>query len=177
MKSLESTPLRSLVTASLLALLLFFLGGAIAPSPARANISQQEETPGQMLYQSRQTLSDRNGNTWNAIAFHRVGSQDDDGVYLRLVGFPGVANLNHARPMQIRTSLGQTFRVENVSEMTTDNPTPAPNIGQFDLTPVLPQLQVFIPIEMHVATADNAIAKLDVASGIIREWKAIARQN
>ena len=38
-----------------------------SPLPAFATISQLEEYPGQMLYQSRQTLQDQTGKSWQAI--------------------------------------------------------------------------------------------------------------
>ncbi len=38
------------------------------PLPAFATVTQIEEAPGQMLYQSRQNLRDRTGKSWQVVA-------------------------------------------------------------------------------------------------------------
>ena len=52
---------------------LIGLGILDAPS-ASAAIRQLEESPNQMVYQSRQSLKDQHGNTWQTVAFKRVRS-------------------------------------------------------------------------------------------------------
>jgi hypothetical protein len=46
--------------------------GIFNPSSAEATIRKLEEAPGQMVYQSRQTLKDRQGNSWQTVAFKRI---------------------------------------------------------------------------------------------------------
>ena len=75
--------------------LVIFLGwGIINPPVALAAIRQLEEAPGQMVYQSRQNLKDQHGNTWQAIAFKRINADHKISIYLRLVGFPNVAEID-----------------------------------------------------------------------------------
>ncbi|WP_373544141.1 DUF3122 domain-containing protein, partial [Chamaesiphon sp.] len=52
-------PIRWLIAASICILLVIFIS-----LPAFAAVTQIEETPGQMLYQSRQNLRDRTGKSW-----------------------------------------------------------------------------------------------------------------
>lgn len=66
-----------------------------SPLPAFATISQLEEYPGQMLYQSRQTLQDQTGKSWQAIVFKRVHPEGTDTVSLRLIGFLGAMEFDH----------------------------------------------------------------------------------
>ena len=67
--------------------------------PADAAIRQLEEAPGQFVYQSRATLPDQHGNTWQAIAFQRIRPDGSTVFALRLVGFPGIAEIDRERPL------------------------------------------------------------------------------
>ena len=53
------------------------------PLPAFATVTQIEEAPGQMLYQSRQNLRDRTGKSWQVVAFKRVRPDGSEMVSLR----------------------------------------------------------------------------------------------
>jgi hypothetical protein len=58
---------------ALLAALLFLLPSTLLVSqPASALIRQQLEAPGQTLYQSRHSLRDGRGKTWQVILFKRI---------------------------------------------------------------------------------------------------------
>lgn len=57
------------------------------PLNAFATVTQIEEYPRQMLYQSRQNLPDQNGNSWQVIASKRIPPEGSAIVSLRLVGF------------------------------------------------------------------------------------------
>ena len=63
--------------------------------PAIAEVTQIEEYPGQMLYQSRQNLRDQTGKAWQAIVFKRVHPEGTDTVSLRLIGFLGAMEFDH----------------------------------------------------------------------------------
>jgi hypothetical protein len=56
--------------------LLFGIG-----EPAIAAVTQIEEYPGQMLYQSRQKLQDQTGKSWQAIAFKRIHPEGSASIY------------------------------------------------------------------------------------------------
>ena len=95
-----------------------------------AAIRQLEEAPGQMVYQSRQTLKDQHGNNWQAIAFKRIRADGETNFYLRLVGFPGVAKIDRSQPLTLTNSLGRTLiATEASSDIFTESATPEPNIG------------------------------------------------
>ena len=95
-----------------------------------AAIRQLEEAPGQMVYQSRQTLKDQHGNNWQAIAFKRIRADGETNFYLRLVDFPGVAKIDRSQPLTLTNSLGRTLTAtEASSDIFTESATPEPNIG------------------------------------------------
>ena len=158
-----------------LVLLLLFGLGLFAAQPAAAKIQFLEEAPGRMLYQSRQTLQDTAGNSWQAIAFKRLdASNSPPTVYLRLVGFPGAVNLNHAQPLTLTPSLGETLTAPDASaQIFLDNP-PEPNVAQYDLQSVLPQLESAIPLQLLLPTTQDAPIKITVSPAVIEEWKIVS---
>lgn len=165
---------RSLSLVLLLGGFVFFLlvgMGSVALQPATALISEWEETPGQMLYQSRQTLRDPEGNFWQAIVFKRDSSPD---LTLRLVGFPGVVAIDQNQPLLLSTSLGQTFEVANASQDIFEDRPLESNIAQYDLQAVLPNLNPAIPLalEMPISTGDTL--KFSIPPQVLQEWQTIA---
>ena len=143
---------------------------------ANAALSHLEEAPGQILYQSRTALRDKENDTWQAIAFKRVRPDGTDIVYLRLVGFPGTASINRMQPLVLTTSLGQTLTANEVSaKIFTDSP-PEPNVGQYDLQPVLPQLRSEVPLKLNLPSEDGLIVELNVPPGSIQERQDVGRQ-
>lgn len=122
-----------LVGAIVLGLLLG-MGGLNLPSAAA--IRQLEEAPGQMVYQSRQALKDQHGNTWQAIAFKRFRTDGYASFNLRLVGFPGVVEIDRSQPLTLIDSLGKTLTaLKDERNLFTDAATPQSNVGQYDLQP------------------------------------------
>jgi hypothetical protein len=93
--------LRLIGSTFILGMLVWALTINLAIAPAQAALRQLEEAPGQTVYQSevyqsRQTLKDQQGGSWQAIAFQRTHSDRTATMYLRLAGFPGTANLDHS---------------------------------------------------------------------------------
>ena len=144
-----------------------------SPLPAFAAVTQIEEYPGQMLYQSRQTLRDQDGNSWQAIAFKRIHPEGSAIVSLRLIGFYGGAKLDRTQPLILTTSLGQTLTAKDISsEISQDTPTPA-NVGEYDIKLALPQLQAEIPLQLTLPTIDGESVSLSVPSAAIQEWQTL----
>lgn len=164
---------------SRLLLLLLLLVGIVTllPNhPAFAAIRQLEEKPGQVVYQSRQNLVDQHGNRWQVIVFKRIQPNDiHSHLYLRLVGFPGSTEIDRSRPLSLITSLGQTLTADDASnQLFTDNTNPQPNIGQYDLQPVLPQLKQEVPLRLVLPTLGASSIVLRVSPTYIQEWQTLA---
>jgi hypothetical protein len=153
--------------ALLLCLLIATL--SLLPAPALANIRSLEEKPGQMLYQSRQTLEDNQGNTWQIVFFKRIPPEGVPEINLRLVGFPGRDKFQHPAPLAIETSPNQTVAAADVFE--TKNP--GENVGQFDLAPVLDQLETNAFWRLDLPLQDPV--SITVPAYIQQEWQKVAQ--
>lgn len=156
----------SIFLVIILPLLLIFT----TPRPAIATILEQQEAPGQMLYQSRHTLRDNTGSSWQLVLFKRIKNGEVENVNLRLVGFPDAAEVAHPKPLKITTSRGVFF--EAVDEFA--DKAPAPNVGQYNLTEILPKLSKTEGVELNVAIAGDKNCAIAVPIPVVLEWKEIA---
>ncbi len=151
------------------------LGVVFGATPAFAAIQTIEEAPGQVLYQTRHTLPDQHDNQWQAIAFNRVRPDGSTSFYLRLVGFPGVAEIDRSQPLTLTTSLGKRLTANDASsKMFTDASAPEPNIGQYDLKPIVATLQPVIPLQLSLPTVGASPIRLSVSPSIVQEWQTVA---
>ncbi len=105
-------------------------------SPAAAVLREHHESPGVQAYHAQSSLKDKQGYTWQVVLFPEPQSDLVTKYHLRLVGFPGIAEFIHPQPLEIITASGQVL---NAADLITVS-SPAPNVGEFDLTNVLPIL-------------------------------------
>jgi Protein of unknown function (DUF3122) len=151
--------------------------GILNPPSAAAAIRQLEEKPGQIVYQSRQNLKDEHGNTWQAIAFKRIRPDGQTSFDLRLVGFPGVVEIDRTQPITLTNSLGKALIAsDDSSDLFTDAAQPASNVGQYNLQPLLSELQTEIPLILTLATTASTPTILSVSPSVVQEWQAVANQ-
>jgi len=171
------TILRLIGSTFILGMLAWVLTINLAITPAQAAIRQLEEAPGQMVYQTRQILKDQQGNSWQAIAFKRLRPDDTAVIYLRLVGFPGTAEIDHSQPLTLTDSMGKTFTAADVShDMFTDKTQMESDVGQYDLQPILMQLELAIPLRLTLATLDQPEIILNVSPDVVEEWRSLTVQ-
>jgi Protein of unknown function (DUF3122) len=162
------------LTRWLLAVLLCFLLIIGSPLSAFATVTQIEEYPGQMLYQSRQNLRDQTGKSWQAIAFKRIHPEGSASLSLRLVGFPGAVELDHTQPLTLSTSMGQTLTAKDISnDISQNTPTPA-NVAEYDIKSVLPELQSEIPLHLTLPVVSGSAVELQIPFTAIQEWQTIS---
>lgn len=152
--------------------LTILLGLGIVTTPhANAVIQQLEEAPGQMLYQSRKTIKDQYGNSWQVIVFKRIPANGKISFQLRIVGFPGVAEIDRSKPLLLTNSLGKTLTAVDVSSnIFTNANSLESNVGQYDLQPLLPQLQAEIPLKLTIPTLGNQAIHLLCPPSFVQEW-------
>ena len=147
----------------------------LSAPPALAAMRQLEEVPGQMVYQSRQTLQDQWGDRWQVIAFNRIRPDGSTSFYLRLVGFPGAAAIDRSRSLILTTSLGQSLSAADASsQIFTDASAPESNVGQYDLQPLIAQLQATIPLQLTLPMLNQDNVLLPIAPALIQEWQTVA---
>lgn len=157
---------RQQILSGFLILILLLTANFSYSRPAQAEIRQQQEAPEQVLYQSRHTLRDNTGGSWQVILFKRVKSGELAEINLRLVGFPGGVEFAHVKPLKIKDA-DRIFEAEDVFA----EKSPAPNVGQYDFKPILFQLSTNRLIELKLPLEKERTLKIPPA--VTLEWQSI----
>jgi hypothetical protein len=151
---------------SMVLIILLWLGFAV--SPAAAEIRPFHESPGKLLYKSQWTLQDQHQRSWQAIAFQVRPSQPTFAIQLRLVGFPGSVQVKAEQPLLLDDR--QHFFSAPPIEFAKP-----PEVGQFDLQPVLSQLNPRSPLYLTLAAEGERI-ELKVPPFLIEEWQSLPQR-
>ena len=139
---------------------------------ALASIRQMEEAPGQILIQSRHTLTDERGNGWQVVFFKRSKADGSSIIHLRLVDFPGLADFAHPQPLKITTDAGNLFKAKDMFA----EKSLAANVGEFDVKNVLLKLPV-TTLNLSLTMKDRTSMNLSIPSEVVLEWQSIANQS
>lgn len=150
----------------IIGLVLFDLG----LDPAWAIVRSIEEQPGTMLYQSRDSLQDDQGKTWQVVLFKRVSDHQPPTLNLRLVGFPEKTVFEHSAPLILHSPQGETALAEDV--LVTENP--GPNVGQYNMQLSLEKLSdsSFWELELPLTTPQPTTLKIPYF--LIQEWRMVS---
>jgi hypothetical protein len=112
------------------------------------------------------------------IAFKRNRPDQTATLYLRLVGFPGTVALDHSQPLILTDLLGKTLTATDVSqEMFADKTQMEPNFGEYDLQPILMQLDPAIPLQITLPTLTSSEIILTISPEVIGEWRSLTDKN
>lgn len=146
-----------------------FLGlGSFTSKSAIAVVTQIEETSGEVLYRSQVKLDDQSGKVWQVVLFKQVYPNQTSNINLRLVGFPGSAELIHPQPLRITSTTGKVW---NAADIFLDE-APAPTIGQYNFTEILSQL----PLEtltLSIPLPGTKFINISVPDHVVKEWQSI----
>ncbi|MEM8830509.1 MAG: DUF3122 domain-containing protein [Cyanobacteria bacterium P01_G01_bin.19] len=164
--------LSKLTLIAAIVLLLFIGLDNFTIQPAFASIRQMEEAPGQILVQSRHTLKDDRGNSWQVVLFKRTKADGSSTIHLRLVDFPGLADFAHPKSLTITTNTGNSFKAEDVFA----EKAPAFNVGEFDLRNILSQLPV-TKLNLSLIMKGDKTTQLSIPSEVVLEWQSVAAQS
>ena len=136
--------------------------------PAYASLHTYHERPGQVTYRSRQSLRDYDDRAWQAIAFKRLQGETLQGLYLRLVGFPGTVIVDRQQPLVMIAATGQHWQLPwAIDPQTQALPD---SVGQYNLQPLLSYLGNALPLEMQIPLQGMTAAEVGVAPFIVKEW-------
>ena len=149
-------------------LVLVLLLGQLAftQEPATAVLRQHQDEPGVMRYHSQQSLLDTSGNAWQVVLFKQITPGQPIRFNLRLVGFPGIAELTHPQPLEISTASGQVLTAADVF----GEESPAPNVGQYNFTEVLSKLQTG-SLTLSVPLKSKETLCLKIPESLVTEWQ------
>lgn len=152
-------------------LALIFTAGSLAICPpATALLRQHHETPGVLRYHARDSLKDRDGNTWQVLLFPD-NSHSTTTYYLRLVGFPGVNSFIHPQALEIQTPAKILTAKDAYAEST-----PAPNVGQYDLTTIVSQLPFKGSLKLAVPLKGDRTLALKIPREVLEEWQLLTQE-
>ena len=154
-----------------LTLIICFSSGSIC-LPAIALLRQHHETPNVLRYHAQDSLKDRDGNTWQVLLFPDKTQIHTTKYYLRLVGFPGINSFNHPQSLEILTSEGNVLTAKDDYQQSA----PAPNVGQYDLTSIVPQLPQKGTLKLAVPLQENRELSLKIPREVLTEWQLLARE-
>jgi Protein of unknown function (DUF3122) len=148
--------------------------------PATALLRQHHETANVLRYHAQDSLKDRDGNTWQVVLFPDRSQGSTTTYYLRLVGFPEVNAFIHPQSLEILIAEGGEL-VNNQGKILTASDSyphsaPAPNVGQYDLTPILTQIPEKGSLELSLPLAQNRKLALKIPSEVLVEWQLLTQE-
>ena len=139
----------------------------LVSAPANALLRQHHEAPNVLRYHARDSLRDRDGNTWQVVLFPENRDADTT-YYLRLVGFPGVNSFIHPQSLEIMTQ-DKILMAQDVYAKSA----PAPNVGQYNLTPIMSQLPAKGKLKLAVPLDNYRELALKIPSEVLEEWQLL----
>ena len=162
--------IKRLIGAFVCIVLSLFLQAA----PAWASVHVYHERPGQTTVRSQQSLRDRCDRSWQTILFKRYRADGLEGMYLRLVGFPGAVEVDPQKSLAIDT--GTMLQWQAPPKL--DPPTPAlpSNTNQYDVTAVMSELQKAIPLTLTVPLTGKSTSEIIVPPYAVQEWRDLVAQ-
>lgn len=140
-------------------------------APANALLRQHHEAPNVLRYHARDSLQDRDGHTWQVLLFPDNSQNASTTFYLRLVGFPGVNSFVHPQSLEILTPNKILTAQDAYQEAA-----PAPNVGQYDLTPIMSQLPAKGKLKLAVPLKDYRELALKIPSQVLEEWQLLYQE-
>ena len=155
-------------------LVLMFLIGLLTftPEPAAAILRQHQDAPGVMRYHSQQSLPDESGNAWQVILFKEITPSQPTRFNLRLVGFPGIAEVSHPQLLEMVTAGGKVITAPDAFPQGA----PASNVGQYDFTDVLNRLQADESLTVSIPLKGEKTLALEIPQSLVTEWQWLATE-
>lgn len=139
------------------------------PAPGLASVHTYQERPGQVTYRSQHSLRDRSDRAWQLVMFKRYQDETLQGVYLRVVGFPG-QRVMRSQPLTIDTGTHLRWQVPSIVDPQANTwPT---NVAQYDVAPLLTELTANIPLELTLPCVGGDV-HLVVPPFVVAEWRSL----
>lgn len=142
--------------------------------PTLASIHTYNEKPGQTTFRSKQSLRDRSDRSWQVILFKRYQGDRLQGLYLRLIGFPGVVSLDAQKSLTIAT--GSSAQWQASPELDPQTQALPENVAQYNVAEAIEALKGDIPLQVEIPLANGSIAQLVVPPFAVHEWRDLNSQ-
>lgn len=156
-----------------LTMTLLLMVGVVPAAPAfpLASLHTYHERPHQTTFRSRQSFRDRTDRAWQAVLFKRYDDTTLQGLYLRVVGFPGIVDIDPTRPLQIVT--GTTLQWQAKPALDAQTPALPTNAAQYDVQSIFQLLAKDIPLELVIPLQNSRTATVVVPPYGVREWRQV----
>ncbi len=154
---------------------LLFAPGAIAIPQPLASIHTYQEQPGQTTFRSKQSLRDRSDRSWQVILFKRYQAQDVQGLYLRLIGFPGMVSVKQKQPITIATGASAQWQAK--AELDPQTPELPEYAAQYNVAQAISEITGDIPLQINIPLGDGTAAQLVVPPFAVHEWRDLNAQS
>ncbi|WP_299485018.1 DUF3122 domain-containing protein [Acaryochloris sp. IP29b_bin.137] len=152
---------------------LVILSLTLCSTPALAEVHLYQEKPGQVTVRSQQSLQDQAQHSWQAVLFKRYINDQLEGIFLRLVGFPGQVEVLADQPLQFRVADQFPWKSNpaiDASTLMLPN-----NVGQYDVQPLLEHLDSDTRLVIAIPLATGLSATIEASPSVIREWREVTQ--
>jgi hypothetical protein len=136
---------------------------------AKALLRQHHDSPGVLRYHSQVSIQDEQGYTWQVLLFKQNYQNVVKELRLRLVGFPGIAELVHPKSLEMITDEGKILSASDVYT----HVAPATNLGEYDVTDVLPKLSTTGALKLYVPVALGKPLLIKIPDFVVTEWQVL----
>jgi hypothetical protein len=126
----------------------------------------------QWIYQAQHTVPDTDGRRWEVTALKQMEA-DSQGFYLRLIPQSITVHFDTTRPLLLKTASGKQLTASNVTRQYFTDALPVPNIGQYDIQPLLPQLQAERSLQLQLPGTMERTITISITSDILAEWTTV----
>lgn len=150
-----------------LLILIALTFGVWGGESAQALLRQHHDSPGVLRYHSQVSIKDDQGYAWQVVLFKQNYNHPVQDLRLRVVGFPGVAEIAHPQPLEIEAVSGKLLSASDAYGLTA----PATNVGEYDLTDILPQLLTTDALKLYVPIKNGKPLLLKIPSTVVTEWQ------
>ncbi|MDP5339699.1 MAG: DUF3122 domain-containing protein, partial [Nodularia sp. (in: cyanobacteria)] len=115
---------------------------------AQALLRQHHDSPGVLRYHSQVSIKDDKGYAWQVLLFKQNDNSPVQDLRLRVVGFPGIAEIAHPQALEIEAASGKFLSASDAYALAA----PAPNVGEYEFTNILSQLPTTDALKLYVPT-------------------------
>lgn len=156
-----------------LVIFLLFFPAAFICQPATALLQDYHDLSTNLnQYKSQHKLQDKLGYTWQVVLFKEFKPDRSAIVNLRLVGFPGIAEILHPNSLEIIAASGKVLTAADVFATAS----PAPNVGQYNLTEIINKLSPNESLTITIPLANQEKLSLQIPAAVVLEWQWLVKE-
>ena len=134
--------------------------------PVLASIHAYPTSTNHIMYRSQQSLRDNDNTSWQLVLYKTVNFGKVETLHLRLVGFPGLAEIARREKLQITTASDKVWEAEDVL---IDASFPA-NVGEYDFREIMRKIEREMPLWLTVPLRGDRSVELVVPPFAVKEW-------